>query len=173
LIAVGLVLPILFHAVGLGKVFLPMHIPVLLAGFFCGPATALVVGGLTPLLSALLTGMPPLMPPTAQIMVFELAAYALLVSVLFDRLGWGVYPSLIGAMVGGRLVYGLIGYLFLPLFGLQQVPLLYPLTYGVVTGLPGLVLQLAFVPAVVCLVRRDVRGLLMRQADGRTSGRAA
>lgn len=33
-IALGIIIPILFHAVGMGSVFLPMHIPVILAGFF-------------------------------------------------------------------------------------------------------------------------------------------
>ncbi|MDK2836719.1 MAG: hypothetical protein PWP21_1496, partial [Thermosediminibacterales bacterium] len=40
-VALGIVLPIGFHMVGgssVGKMLLPMHIPVLLAGFFTGPA---------------------------------------------------------------------------------------------------------------------------------------
>ena len=53
----------LFHlAGGMGVVFLPMHLPVLLAGFFLGPRFGLLVGIITPLLSSLLTGMPPLLP---------------------------------------------------------------------------------------------------------------
>ena len=62
-IALGLILPMLFHlAGGMGVVFLPMHLPVLLAGFFLGPRFGLLVGIITPLLSSLLTGMPPLLP---------------------------------------------------------------------------------------------------------------
>lgn len=159
-VAIGVLLPVMFHVVGLGKVFLPMHIPVLLAGFFCGPAVGALVGVLTPLLSAVLTGMPPFMPPVAQMMVFELGIYGLLTGLAYQRLRLGVYPSLLGAMVAGRLVYGLLGYLALPLFGLKQVPLLYPVTYGVLTSLPGIVLQLVLVPAVVCLVERNA-GILL------------
>ena len=65
-IALGVVMPMAFHALNLGKVFLPMHIPVLLSGFFAGPIIGLLVGLITPLLNSVLTGMPPFMPPIAQ-----------------------------------------------------------------------------------------------------------
>ena len=48
LVAAGIILPMMFHAVGMGKVFLPMHIPVLLAGFMVGPIIGGLVGFLTP-----------------------------------------------------------------------------------------------------------------------------
>lgn len=35
-VALGLLLPVMFHAIGAGPVMLPMHIPVLLCGFICG-----------------------------------------------------------------------------------------------------------------------------------------
>jgi predicted membrane protein len=158
-IALGILLPITFHMVGMGKVFLPMHIPILLAGFFCGPAIGAMVGFITPLLSAVMTGMPPFMPPTAQIMVFELAAYGLLTGLLFNRFRLGVYPSLLLAMLAGRAVHGLVGYLIMPVFGLE-FSVLYPLTYGLLSGLPGIILQLAFVPGVIILVERNAAVLL-------------
>lgn len=160
-VAIGILLPIMFHAVGLGKVFLPMHIPVLLAGFFCGPFVSMLVGMITPLLSAVLTGMPPLVPPVAQMMVFELGIYGLLTGLLYERLRLGVYPSLVAAMVAGRLVYGFLGYLVLPLFGLNRVPLLAPLALAVGQSLPGVVLQLLLVPLVVALVERNAAILLV------------
>ena len=36
MIALGVLLPMLFHSLGGGTVFLPMHIPVLLCGLLCG-----------------------------------------------------------------------------------------------------------------------------------------
>ena len=46
-IALGLILPMLFHlAGGMGVVFLPMHLPVLLAGFFLPGDSLLVTAGL-------------------------------------------------------------------------------------------------------------------------------
>ncbi|MEW6226683.1 MAG: ECF transporter S component [Bacillota bacterium] len=156
-VALGIVFPMFFHAVGAGKVFLPMHIPVLLAGFFTGPATGAVVGFLTPILSALLTGMPPLMPPIAQAMMAELAVYGLLSGLLYKTLRQNVVVALIGAMIGGRLVYGVLAAYLLPLFGLNKVPVLYPLTAGLVGSLPGVVLQLIFVPTVVYLAEKTLK----------------
>ncbi len=156
-IALGIVFPVFFHAVGAGKVFLPMHIPVLLAGFFTGPVTGAVVGFLTLILSALLTGMPPLMPPIAQAMMAELAVYGLLSGLLYRALRQNVIVALVGAMIGGRLVYGVLAAYLLPLFGLNRVPVFYPLTAGIVGSLPGVILQLVFIPAVVYLAERTLK----------------
>jgi len=161
--ALGVLLPMFFHAVGLGKAFLPMHFPVLLAGFFCGPVVGLLVGGLTPLLSGLLTGMPPFMPPVAQMMVFELATYGLLTGWLYRSLRLGVVPSLLVAIAGGRFVYGLLGYTLLPLIGLNQVPLWAPLLWAVGESLPGVILQVVGVPVVVSLVERNAAILFARR----------
>lgn len=162
-VALGILLPIAFHVVGMGKVFLPMHIPVLLAGFFCGPMVGMLVGMITPLLSAVLTGMPPLMPPVAQGMVFELGLYGLLTGFLYERLRLGVYPSLLLAMAAGRVVYGFLGYLILPLFGLNQVPLLAPVLLAVGESLPGVALQLVLIPLVVGVIERNAAVLFLRR----------
>jgi niacin transporter len=159
-VALGVLLPMVFHMVGgpgLGRVFLPMHLPVLLAGFLLGGGPGMLVGAVTPLFSSVLTGMPPLMPPVAQMMVWELAIYGLLAGVSYRRLSMGVYPSLLTALVGGRLVYGLMGWLVLPVFGFTRIRPLFPITTGVVTGAPGLVIQLLLVPAVVYLVERNLK----------------
>jgi predicted membrane protein len=161
-IALGVLLPVFFHMVGLGKVFLPMHLPVLLAGFFCGPAVGLSVGAVTPLLSAVTTGMPPLMPPIAQLMAVELAVYGFLTGWLYRRLRWGVYPALLASMLAGRLAYGLSAYFLMPLVGLQRVPVWAPLAYAVGESLPGVVVQLIVVPLVVGLVERSTSVLFSR-----------
>lgn len=158
-VALAILLPTMFHAVGLGKVFLPMHIPVLLAGFFCGPIVGMLVGMISPILSAFMTGMPPLMPPVAQMMVFELGLYGLLTGLLYEKLHLGGYMSLIGAMIGGRVVYGLLGYLVLPIFGFQKVPLWAPLLGVIGQSLPGVIVQLVCIPLVLSLSKRDWRVL--------------
>jgi hypothetical protein len=168
-VALGVVFPAAFHAVGLGKTFLPMHIPVLLAGLSCGPTVGLCTGAITPLLSAVTTGMPALAPPVAQGMVFELGAYGLLAGLLSRGRGGGSLAPLVGAMVGGRVIYGLQGSLVLPLFGLPRVPLLYPLTAGLVSGLPGVVLQIIVVPPAAAMIRR--RG--SRHGNGGEKNRAS
>ena len=153
-IAMGIFLPMIFHALSLGKVFLPMHIPVLLAGFLCGPIIGAIVGALTPILSALLTGMPPLMPPMAQMMIFELGVYGALTGLFYETLRWKVVPSLLLSMVGGRIIYGLLGYTLLPLIGLNKISILYPLTAGLLTSLPGVIIQLVLIPTIIYLGER-------------------
>jgi hypothetical protein len=158
-VALGILVPMLFHSVGLGPVFLPMHIPVLLCGLFCGTSVGMLVGAFTPLVSAALTGMPPFLPPTAQLMAFELGTYGLLTGYLYTNVGLGVYPTLVTAMVSGRIIYGLTGYFLIPLFGLNQIPLWYPITYGLIKGIPGIIIQLLLVPGIVYLVERNGKAL--------------
>ena len=59
----------------MGEVFLPMHLPVLLAGFCLGPLFGGAVGILTPLASCLVTGMAMPAPAILPFMVVELAVY--------------------------------------------------------------------------------------------------
>src|SRR6056297_3524954 len=101
-IALGLLVPMLFHAVGgAGPVFLPMHLPVLVGGFILSPKFAVLVGLSTPLLSSVLTGMPVLMP-MAPIMMAELGIYGLTVSLLKEK-GVNNVITLISAMIFGRI----------------------------------------------------------------------
>jgi riboflavin transporter FmnP len=153
-VALGIVVPIAFHAIGAGPVFLPMHIPVLLAGFITGPAIGGLVGAVTPILSSLLTGMPPLMPPRAQMMVAELAVYGLLSGFAYRTKKLHVVLSLIIAMFGGRVVYGILAAYVLPLFGFTPVPVFYPITAGLITSLPGIVIQLLLIPSIVWLLEK-------------------
>lgn len=158
-VALAVVLPSMFHLVGLGQVFLPMHIPVLFSGFVCGPVIGMLVGIMSPILSALVTGMPPLVPPVAQAMVVELAFYGLLTGLLFERLHLGAYISLAGAMIVGRMAYGVMGYLVLPLFGIAKAPLWAPLLGAFGTSLPGVLVQIICIPPALSLMKRDFKVL--------------
>ena len=85
LLAMGVVLPIVFHAFPLGgRIFLPMHLPALVAGLVLGPVAGLIVGAGSPVLSMLLTGRPtvPYMIP----MLLELATYGLVAGLVRARL---------------------------------------------------------------------------------------
>ena len=62
--AAALLLPVLFHLVHLGHIFLPMFLPLLALAFLVRPAPAAVTAAITPLLSAAVTGMPPWVPPS-------------------------------------------------------------------------------------------------------------
>ena len=114
-IAFGIVLPMMFHAVGLGSTFLPMHIPVLLSGFVLDAPIAAVVGAMTPFLSSMMTGMPPAFP-VMPYMVFELATYGFMTSFLYRKIKQNVYISLIGSMISGRIVAGIVVWVLATLF---------------------------------------------------------
>lgn len=146
LIAVGVLAPMLFHAAGgAGSVFLPMHIPVLLAGLLLGPAIGAIVGVLTPICSSLLTGMPPLFP-ALPIMVPELAVYGLTAGLL--RPGNGVITAMVVAMLAGRVAAGIMVLLLSQLVALPWTPWTY-LIATVLKGAPGIIIQILFIPVVI------------------------
>ncbi|NPV72036.1 MAG: DUF1893 domain-containing protein [Firmicutes bacterium] len=166
MIGLGVLLPMVFHAVNLGKVFLPMHIPVYLAGLYLGPVSGLLVGLITPSLSGVLTGMPAFMPPVAQAMTVELSTYGV-VSGLFRRYTrTRATTALVISMISGRLVYALVWHLAMPLFGVKQVPVATLLGTSVITGLPGIILQIIIVPLMEGLFRRAGYGYESGPASG-------
>jgi len=156
LLALAVLVPILFHAVGwAGKVFLPMHLPVLMAGLLLPPGIAAAVGFLAPLTSAALTGMPPLVP-FALLMAPELATLAAVASVVYVRarpLRGGVWLALLAAMVAGRCVTSLEILAVAPLLGFHKSVFAYVIL-GAATGTPGLILQLTVVPAAMRALER-------------------
>jgi riboflavin transporter FmnP len=150
-IALGVILPLAFHLVRVGgAVILPMHIPVILGGFFAGPLVGVLVGVITPVISYLLTGMPPLAPlPVLITMVFELGTYGAVTGLLY-RYTKQILLSLIGAMIAGRIILGITVWVLLHIFGFTRLPGAVLFVKGaVVTGLPGVVLQVAFIPVIL------------------------
>ena len=87
LLALGILLPQAFHLTGIpqsGNVFLPMHIPVLLAGFMLGPVYGAGIGILSPVISFFLTAMPAL--GRLPFMMAELMGYGAASGFLFHTL---------------------------------------------------------------------------------------
>lgn len=154
-VALGVVLPVAFHSIpNAGSVLLPMHIPVLLCGLVCGPVYGLLSGILTPLLSSMITGMPPMAYLPG--MLCELAAYGLAAGVLrrFVRTGkrpLDLYIQLVSAMLIGRLVYGVMNAL---IFSAGNYSFAVFVSGAFVTALPGIVIQLVLLPAVVLLLEK-------------------
>ena len=152
--ALCLVLPMAFHAIpNAGQVILPMHIPVLLCGLICGWPWGGVCGLIGPLLSSVITGMPPAaMLPS---MMVECAAYGVATGLLMKYIRTGktvidLYISLICAMAVGRIVAGFAkAWIFTP--GISPFAWV---TTSLVTGIPGIVIQLIVMPlAVTALIR--------------------
>lgn len=152
-VALGLIIPYFTgHAFGVpGTVLLPMHIPVLLCGLVCGPKLGALAGLLTPVLSSVLTGMPPAFP-VLPMMAGELMTYGLVSGLIRTRFTRAVYPSLVGGMMAGRVVYGLIfAALVLGTNGAFQGASVFA---AVSMGLPGIVLQLILIPPIVLGIER-------------------
>ena len=156
-LALGIVLPFLTGQIPeIGSMLLPMHLPVLLCGFVCGWPYGLAVGFITPLLRSLLFGMPPMFPK-AVAMAFELAGYGCLAGLLFRILPlknfFRIYLSLLGAMLGGRIIYGLV---CIPLMGIANVPYSFEIFFAstVIEALPGIILQLIFIPIVLLALQK-------------------
>lgn len=155
-LAIALVLPFLTGQIPeIGSMLCPMHIPALLCGFVCGWPYGLAVGAIAPLLRCVLFGMPKLYP-TAIAMTFELAAYGAAAGLLYRRFPkklWGIYASLIGAMLIGRAVWGAAEYFLLRLQGEIFTPAMF-LSGALVSAVPGIVLHLAMIPAIVAALQR-------------------
>ena len=145
----------------IGKMLAPMHLPVMLTGFTCSPWWALVVGLTAPPLRFVLFGMPPF--PGYVAMSFELAAYGAVSGMLYQILPKkpvNIYLSLLGAMLGGRVVWGLAMLVIMSMngksFGLPAF------LFGAFTGaIPGILLQLILVPAVVMLIEGKDRSTVL------------
>jgi hypothetical protein len=153
--AAALLLPFLFHVLQLGHVFMPMYLPLVALAFYVTPAVAAVTAFLVPLLSAALTGMPPLYPPVAPIMAIELAFMAGLIAVLVRRFPTAPALLLLAAvLIAGRalnvaLVYFASVAMDLPAAFLAGVSLF--------TGWPGIILMLAVIPFILQARRPGAR----------------
>lgn len=155
-LALCMVLPSLTgHIPQIGSALSPMHIPVLLAGFLCGPWWALAVGALAPLLSFGLFGRPPLFP-TGVAMCFELAAYGLVSGLLYARLPKktvNIYVSLIAAMLLGRAVWGVVRVVLSGVSGSAFTWAAF-LSGAFLGAIPAIVLHILLIPVVVMALRR-------------------
>ena len=155
-LAVGIILPFFTGQIPqVGSMLLPMHLPVLLCGLICGWQYGGAVGFILPLMRTAMFGMPPMI--TAIAMAFELAAYGLLVGLFYSRSRWkcifSLYRSLIAAMIGGRIVWGVVRVL---LTGVAGEPFTWQLFLAgaFFNAIPGIILQLIFIPALMVALDR-------------------
>ena len=172
-LALGLVLPFFTGQIPqVGSMLLPMHLPVFLCGLICGWQYGATVGFVTPLLRMSLFGMPPLL--TAVAMAFELAAYGGVAGFLYSRSRWqcviALYRSLLIAMVAGRLVWAAVRVV---MTGVAGEPFTWQifLAGALLNAIPGIILQLVFIPAVmVALDRAGMVPFRRGRAEGQTAG---
>jgi hypothetical protein len=124
-----------------------MYLPLVALAFFVRPLPAATTAGIVPVLSALVTGMPPLYPPVAPIMALELAAMAALIAAARRR--WphaAELAVLLPVLLLGRVLYVGMAAAFARLV---ELPAAWVAGLSLVSGWPGIVLMLAAVPVIV------------------------
>ena len=153
-LALAYVMPFLTGQIpSIGAMLCPMHLPVLLCGFLCGPAWGAAVGLIAPLFRSLTLGMPPLFP-TALCMALELATYgavAGLMHKLLPRKKPFIYCSLLTAMIVGRLVWGVAMFVFVGIKG-GSFTLAAFLAGAFTNAIPGIVVQIILIPVLVMIL---------------------
>lgn len=155
-IALGLIMPFITGQIpAISSQLCPMHFPVLLAGFVLGGKYGLLVGIITPLLRSVMFGMPTFMP-TAVCMAFELATYGFVSGMLYEKSSknlWGIYRSLIVAMLAGRLVWGLASLIIYGMMGNSFAMAMF-ISGAFVNAAAGIVLQLIIIPMLVSYLKK-------------------
>ena len=153
-IALCVVVPMAFHVIpNAGAVMLPMHIPVLLCGLVCGWQYGLLCGLVGPLVSSILTGMPP--AAVLPGMMVECGMYGCVGGLLMERIRTGslyadLYICLPAAMLAGRVISGVVKALILTP-GLSFTAWV---TASFVTAFPGIMIQLIFLPTLIVALTR-------------------
>lgn len=158
-LALAFVMPFLTGQIPqIGAMLCPMHIPVLLCGFFCGAPWGLGVGFIAPLLRSITLGM-PYMFPTAVCMAFELATYGFVAGFLHNKLPKkkvNVYVSLLCAMIIGRFVWGIVMFVCMGFdtsaFGLSAF-----MAGAVLNAVPGIVVQIVLIPLLVITLEKVIK----------------
>ena len=150
LLAVGILLPQVFHLLGgLGAVLLPMHLGILLGAYFLSVPWCLALGVLTPLASMVLSGMPA--APVSYAMAMELSVLGTSVALAHKK-GFQERFSLILGIGFSRIARILATWVLSVVLGFSfNIQAL--LTALFVVGLPGLLLQLLLLPPLARRIR--------------------
>ena len=155
-LALCMVLPFLTGQIPeIGSALSPMHIPVLLAGFLCGPWWALAAGAIAPLLRFALFGMPPIFP-TGLAMCFELATYGLVSGLLYAKLPKktsSIYVAQIAALLAGRVVWGAAMVVISGVSGAAFTWAAF-MAGAFVNAVPGIIVHILLIPVIVLALQK-------------------
>lgn len=156
-IALGLVLPFLTGQIPeIGNMLLPMHLPVILAGFVVGPAFGSAVGIILPLLRSVIFSR-PVMYPSAIAMAFELMTLAAVCGMLYKisrhKCIFSLYRSLILGIIASRAVWG-AAMACLMLGSAEGFTFTAFILGAFVDSALGIVIELVLVPAIMISLGR-------------------
>lgn len=158
MLAVGILLPMAFHAFpNGGTIFAPMHLPVFITGFLCGPMYGALVGLVCPLMSCLFTGMPAvayLPNMMAELLVYGTASGLFFRIIKTGKIVADAYITLICSMLLGRIVGGCVAYLLFLGGTRAEYSWAIFFTGYFVTCWPAIVIQVLLIPTVVTLAAK-------------------
>jgi hypothetical protein len=131
-----------------------MFFPIAAAGFLLTLPSAAAVGMLSPLVSALLTGMPPFYPPIAFIMIAEGLVLGALPAILYQKLKLNAWLVMALTMAADRLV--LLASVLL-LARLLELPKGVLTAAALLKGIPGTIAILLVIPPLVKKMEAKIR----------------
>ncbi len=154
-IALGLVFPFLTGQIKeIGKMLLPMHIPVLLCGLILGWQYGVAVGFITPILRSICFSM-PVMYPNAISMAFELATYGGVAGYIYLNSKWqctkSLYRSMIIAFFVSRASLGITKTLLMG-FGNYTIKMF--VAGAFLDAIPGIIFQVVLIPVIMVSLKR-------------------
>ena len=139
-------LPQIAHIIGayagfgssVGETFLPMHLPVILAGFVGGPVVGAVAGALAPVISFGLTGMPTAV--ALPFIVIEVFAYGL-VSGMLSKVRLNSFFKILAVQLSGRVMRIAAVAVATAVFGFEGMTVTAVLS-SMALGVAGIIIQL-------------------------------
>lgn len=154
-LAISIVMPTVFHFAGPqgGKMFLPLFWGVAIAAFLLPVKYAVTVGILAPIVSHLVSAMPPI--PMLYFMLIELAIYAGAIHLLKRRLPApaAILASLAISRTSYILVVSIAAVFFQLPPGFSGFTVLFG---GVLVSLPGIIAQAVIIPIICHIYKRYV-----------------
>ncbi|MEG1641590.1 MAG: hypothetical protein RR272_00610 [Synergistaceae bacterium] len=129
----------------IGRMLLPMFLPVILGSLLLPRKFAIIIALMTPIMNNILKGLPPV--PLLYFITLELGIYALVANFLRDKLQMRL--TILISFILGRGFY-IIALLFVvKIMGLHiDNVLFYSLLMAVPVSIPAIILQIIFVPMI-------------------------
>jgi hypothetical protein len=126
----------------------------MLYGLICGYRYGFVVGLILPFARSFTFGMPPLYP-NAIWMAVELATYGLVIGFIYnsrkEHSNKHLLFSLVCGMIAGRITWGIAKAILLGIGG-KLFTISAFITGGFIDSLPGIIVQLALIPAIMTVI---------------------
>lgn len=151
---IGIILVTVTHRFKLdGDIFLPIYIPIIIAGYLLPASFVVSLAILMPLTSNFITGI-PILYPTMIIIIVELSTLGFCICKFYRDYKMSVALSLIVSMLCGKLILAVFLFILAALFSVEIDPMLYIIN-GIKKGFPGIIIQLILIPSLIYGIVRN------------------